>query len=107
MRASRPAGNSASPAKFRHATLALAFLAILISGCRAPLPDKDSPAAQLYARRCDNCHRPYNPHGLTAAMWDIKVKAMDPKIQAAGLPPLTSDERDTILQYLKRNAGTQ
>jgi len=40
-------------------------------------------------------------------MWDIKVKTMEPKIQAAGLPPLTSDERDTILQYLKRYAGTQ
>jgi hypothetical protein len=88
------------------AALALSFLAILISGCRAPLPDKDSPAAQLYARRCDNCHRPYNPHGLTPAMWDLKVKLMEPKMQKAGMPPLTSDERASILQYLERYAGT-
>ena len=40
-------------------------------------------------------------------MWEIKVKAMDPKILAAGLPPLTPDERNTILQYLKRYAGTE
>lgn len=40
-------------------------------------------------------------------MWDTKVKMMEPKIRAAGMPPLTSDERDTILEYLERNAGTQ
>jgi len=39
-------------------------------------------------------------------MWDIKVKMMEPKIEAAKMPPLTSDERDSILEYLKRNAGT-
>jgi hypothetical protein len=88
------------------AALALACLAILISGCRAPLPDAESPAAQLYARRCDNCHRPYNPHGLTAAMWETKVPLMEPKIRAAGMPPLTDDERASILAYLERYAGT-
>jgi len=80
---------------------------MIVSGCRAPLPDKDSPAAQLYARRCDNCHRPYNPHGMTAAMWDEKEKVMEGNIRAAGMPPLTADERATILQYLERYAGTE
>jgi hypothetical protein len=32
---------------------------------------------------------------------------MEVKIQAAGMPPLTSDERASIVEYLKRNAGTQ
>ena len=86
---------------------AFALLAILSSGCRAPLPDANSPAAQLYARRCDNCHKPYNPHELTASMWEVKVTMMEAKIQAAGQPPLTPDERDSILEYLKRNAGTE
>ena len=31
---------------------------------------------------------------------------MEVKMQAAAMPPLTSDERESILQYLKRNAGT-
>jgi hypothetical protein len=88
------------------AALALSCVAIFISACRAPLPDKDSPAAQLYARRCDNCHRPYNPKGLTAAMWELKVKLMEPKMQTAGMPPLTPDERASILAYLERYAGT-
>jgi len=40
-------------------------------------------------------------------MWDTKVKLMEPKMQKAGMPPLTSDERASILEYLKRYAGTQ
>ncbi len=107
MRAYRLPENPASLTRFSRVALALTFLSILISGCRAPLPDADSPAAQLYVRRCDhNCHRPYNPHTLTAAMWETKVMMMETKIQAAGQPPLTPDERDTILKYLEHNAGT-
>ena len=90
------------------APLALALLAIVLSGCKpASLPDAASPAAQLYVERCGNCHAPYNPHEMTASMWDTQVTMMDVKIQAAGMPPLTSDERESILEYLKHNAGTE
>jgi hypothetical protein len=44
---------------------------------------------------------------MTAAMWDTQVTMMEVKIHGAGMPPLTSDERDAILEYLKRNAGTE
>lgn len=40
-------------------------------------------------------------------MWDTQVTMMEVKIQAAGLPPLTPDDRAAILEYLKRNAGTE
>ncbi|MGA7871759.1 MAG: hypothetical protein WCA22_12775 [Candidatus Binatus sp.] len=81
---------------------------MLAAGCkRAPLPDATSPGAQLYVRRCGKCHAPYNPHEMTAAMWETQVMMMEVKMQAAAMPPLTSDERESILQYLKRNAGTE
>ncbi|HZC46249.1 MAG TPA: hypothetical protein VE243_07220 [Candidatus Acidoferrum sp.] len=106
MRAFRPRRNPASKSNF--ASIAFAFLAILLSGCkRAQLPDATSPAAQLYVSRCGNCHVPYNPHEMTAAMWDTQVTMMESKIQAAGQPALTSDQRAAILEYLKRNAGTE
>jgi hypothetical protein len=44
---------------------------------------------------------------MTASMWDTQVTMMETKIQAAGMPPLTSDERESILEYLKHNAGTE
>ena len=40
-------------------------------------------------------------------MWDLQVPMMEVKIQSAGLPPLSDNDRETILEYLKRNAGTQ
>jgi hypothetical protein len=101
MRASRPAS------RIQRVAIALAF--ILISGCKrgASLPDATSPAAQLYVNRCGNCHVPYPPHEMTASMWDTQVTMMETKIQAAGMPPLTSDKRESILEYLKHNAGTE
>lgn len=89
-------------------SVAIALIAILASGCkRATLPDAESPAATLYVARCGNCHAPYNPHELTSAMWETQVMMMEVKMQAAGQPPLTPDERDSILRYLKSHAGTE
>jgi hypothetical protein len=90
------------------AAFILALAGLVISGCkRASLPDATSPAAQLYVNRCGNCHVPYPPHEMTASMWDTQVTMMEVKIQAAGMPPLTPDERESILEYLKSNAGTE
>jgi mono/diheme cytochrome c family protein len=102
MRACRP------PSRIPRAAFALALIAIVVSGCKpASLPDANSPGAQLYVNRCGSCHVPYNPHEMTAAMWDTQVTMMEEKIQAAGMPALTSDERESILEYLKRNAGSE
>jgi hypothetical protein len=99
---------SQSASRISRTALALALIAITISGCKpAGLPDATSPSAQLYVNRCGQCHAPYNPHELTAAMWDTQVTMMEAKIQAAGMPALTADERESILEYLKRNAGTE
>src|ERR1700735_3888614 len=92
MRASRP------PSDFLRAALSLPLLAITLWPCRpAGLPDAASPAAQLYASKCGNCHTPYNPHEMTASMWDTQVTMMEVKMQAGGLPRLTSDERESIV----------
>ena len=102
MRAFRPLNRSP------RAAFILAFVGLVISGCkRASLPDASSPAAQLYVNRCGNCHVPYPPHEMTAAMWDTQVTMMETKMQAAGMPPLSADERESILEYLQRNAGTE
>jgi len=88
--------------------LALAGLVFLaLGGCQQPLPEKDSYAGQLYARRCGQCHQPYNPHAMTAAMWEVQVPKMADKIRQAGLPALDGAQKQAILDYLERNAGMQ
>ena len=92
-------------ASIRIALAALIFFAL--AGCQHPLPEQDSYAGQLYLRRCGQCHQPYNPHAMTAAMWEIQVPKMEEKILQAGLPPLEAAQKQTILDYLQRNAGQQ
>lgn len=88
------------------ALAAIAFVAF--AGChQEPLPEQDSYAGQLYLRRCGQCHAPYNPHAMTAAMWEIQVPKMEEKIRQAGLAPLEPAQKQVILDYLQRNAGQQ
>lgn len=91
------------------AAFTLALLASLaMGGCGpAPLPEAGSPAARLYANQCSQCHAPYNPHEMTGAMWEMQVAMMDQKMREAGMAPIAAGDREAILDYLKRNAGTE
>ena len=84
--------------------MALLLVTLFAGGCERPLPEANSAAAQLYARRCGQCHHAYAPASLTTAMWRIQVEMMEAKMRQTRLPPLTDQERDTILSYLTRNA---
>jgi len=86
-------------------TLLAATASLLATGCARPLPEQGTHAERLYAERCGGCHRPYHPHSMTFAMWQLQMAAMQPKIAAAGAAPLTLDQRQEILGYLQRNAG--
>jgi hypothetical protein len=86
-------------------TIAVAIGLTLVACQSRPLPEADSAAASMYVERCSQCHQPYDPRSMTAAMWETQVQAMEQKMQAAGMQPLTSDQRRIILDYLTRNAG--
>ncbi len=82
--------------------------AALLASCQnGKMPDKGSYAAQLYLKRCGQCHVAYNPSLMTAPMWAVKVDLMQERMRQTGLMPLTPDERKTILEYLSSNAGQQ
>lgn len=86
----------------------VALLVLLLSGmtgCDASLPEPESPAAQLYRKRCSGCHRVYAPRVLTAKMWVFMVNRMEQEIQRRGLPPLSPDEKQTILDYLQTHSS--
>ena len=87
----------------------LSFVLFLLAGCHKPrpLPEQGSYAQQLYVERCGVCHRAYNPSSMTAAMWDAQVELMRVKMAQAGQPPLSPEQDVTILDYLRRNAGSR
>ncbi|MGE4092096.1 MAG: hypothetical protein AB7G75_14775, partial [Candidatus Binatia bacterium] len=77
-------------------------VALLGSACNASLPEPESPAAQLYGQRCASCHRLYAPQVLTAEMWVYMLDRMDQEMLRRGVPRLTAEEKQTLLQYLQK-----
>jgi diheme cytochrome c len=63
-------------------------LIFALGGCAKPLPELGSASEQLYTAKCGSCHSAYNPHSLTAPMWQVQMEAMQVKIAAAGQQPL-------------------
>jgi mono/diheme cytochrome c family protein len=96
----------ARPHDHLHFRLIASLALLILAGCaRKPLPEKGTLTEQLYAHRCGTCHRAYQPSTLTPAMWELQVDAMELKINAAGMPPLTPGDRQAILAYLERHAS--
>ncbi len=90
----------------RCATAASAVaLAISFGGCNSPLPEPDSPAAQLYTQRCGGCHRIYSPGVLKFEMWKLTLQRMQGEMARRGAKPLTPDETSTLLDYLQRHSN--
>jgi hypothetical protein len=87
---------------------ATAAAVIFLPACQGrPLPEAGSDAARTYLERCGKCHRAYDPRSMTGTMWQTQVGLMDTKIRQAGMEPLSADQRQIILDYLTRNAGTR
>ena len=88
--------------------VALLGATVLLAACQnGKIPDESSYAAQLYLKRCGQCHQPYSPNQMMASMWAAQVDLMQERMKQTGLAPLTSAERKTILEYLNNNAGKQ
>ena len=77
----------------------------VVSGCNAALPESDSPEARLYQQKCSGCHRLYAPGVLTAEMWGFMVARMEKEFRRRGVPPLTEEEKRTILSYLQLHSA--
>ncbi|HVO22800.1 MAG TPA: hypothetical protein VMW56_04150 [Candidatus Margulisiibacteriota bacterium] len=75
------------------------------TGCGPNLPEPESAGAKLYAARCNTCHRVFAPGTLKFEMWKVQVERMQGELVRHGLPPLTPDERNVLLDYLKRHSG--
>lgn len=43
---------------------------------------------------------------MTASMWETQVAMMEVKMRSAGMEPLKSSEREAIVEYLSRHAGS-
>jgi len=54
----------------------------------------------LFEGRCQMCHQLPEPDMLRAKQWRLILTTMQQRMQQAGVPPLTEDETETILEYI-------
>ena len=82
---------------------AVLLAAVWLAGCRS-LPDPESPGAQVFAQRCGECHRAYQPGSMTWPMWEYQMGRMKLLFGQLRKPWLTLEEERLVTEYLQRHA---
>src|SRR2546425_960144 len=66
----------------------------------------DTPAARVYAQRCGECHRAYQPGSMTWPMWQYQLGRMQTLFLQLRRPWLSREDEGLVVDYLRRHAGT-
>lgn len=82
----------------------LACLLLVVAACSRPLPEPESPGAQVFAQRCGECHRVYSPGSMTWPMWEYQLGRMKLLFTRLRRPWLTPEEEALVTDYLQRHA---
>ncbi|MDT8376552.1 MAG: hypothetical protein RQ867_07400 [Mariprofundaceae bacterium] len=69
-----------------------------------PIPDADSPQAEIYVEKCSICHVLPHPKRLSFSGWKHMLKLMDQRMEERNMSPLEPEEHEAIKTYLKRHA---
>ena len=62
--------------------------------------DRSADAKSLFEGRCQMCHQLPEPGMLKPKQWRLILGTMQQRMQQAGVPPLTGDETEMILEYI-------
>jgi hypothetical protein len=66
--------------------------------------EREAWAKSLFEGRCKMCHQLPEPGMLKPAQWKLLLNVMQQRMQQAGVPPLTEDETERLLEYLSARA---
>lgn len=73
------------------------------SAIATPIPDADSPSAQLFSQRCSSCHSLPHPKRLDWPHWRSMLHVMKQRMDERGMS-MQDEEWRQIAGYLKRHA---
>ena len=66
--------------------------------------EREAWAKSLFEGRCQMCHQLPEPGMLKPAQWKLLLNVMQQRMQQAGVPLLTEDETERLLEYLSARA---
>ncbi len=62
--------------------------------------ERSADSKSLFEGRCQMCHQLPEPGMLRPKQWRLILGTMQQRMQQAGVPPLTGDETEMILEYI-------
>ena len=62
--------------------------------------EREVYAKSLFEGRCQMCHQLPEPGMLRPKQWRLILTTMQQRMQQAGVPPLTEEETETVLEYI-------
>ena len=72
----------------------------LIAVAEETSAERDAYAKSLFEGRCQMCHQLPEPGMLKPKQWKLILTTMQQRMQQAGVPLLTEDETEAILEYI-------
>jgi len=82
----------------------VSIILIACAGKATVIPNATSQDAKVFYSRCGTCHSVPHPKRHTFEQWKHILAVMEKQMEDRGVNPLTRDEREAILRYLKDNA---
>lgn len=67
-------------------------------------PDKGSPAFEVYARNCSECHAPPLPDAHPANQWPNVIARMQQHLVQRSMPPISTQDLLVLRDYLVAHA---
>ena len=61
---------------------------------------RSADSKSLFEGRCQMCHQLPEPGMLRPKQWRLILGTMQQRMQQAGVPPLTADETEMVLEYI-------
>ena len=61
---------------------------------------RSADSKSLFEGRCQMCHQLPEPGMLRPKQWRLILTTMQQRMQQAGVPPLTEDETEMVLEYI-------
>jgi len=70
-------------------------------------PDKGSPAFEVYARNCSECHAPPLPSAHPADQWPGVIARMQQHLVQRSMPPIAVADILVLREYLENHAAAK
>jgi len=61
---------------------------------------RNADSKSLFEGRCQMCHQLPEPGMLRPKQWRLILGTMQQRMQQAGVPPLTGEETEMVLEYI-------